>query len=683
MAEAEDVITDAARHATIYARELWLRHRGDAGLPQPITLAQLGQRLNLMLEAALEASHPLRTAQPPSPTTLLTRLFRRHDTRPTAQALPATDGVSIWLPGDAHSADLDVALNRYRAMALSQAMRARRGSASLLEDAQGPATRAIYLLLEAQACDLALASLLPGSGPLLTQLRRWMLPLRPPVQSLPPACRPLEQWTQAILQSPVAPAAAEPPLAHLPFCAEPADSLRLARQLAAQLAQSAPPKQQPHNHALVLDCWTGDLLPGPAALGAADDMPQLEDDDPGRRAPRSARLPRRPRERQGRPDEDDEQPGVWMVQTAPPLEKAEDPMGLQRPADRDEATPADEYADALSELPEARLVSSPAKPKEVLVSDDPPDKRSHARAAPSASAAIKLHYPEWDYKLTGYRHPGALVHLLSPEYGPQAWVDKTLAEYRSMLDAIRRRFEMLRPERQWLRRQLDGDEIDLDACTEGAADMRAGLPMPQALYRQQRPAARGIAITLLIDISGSTDSWIGGDKRIIDIERVALLLVSLALERMGEPYSILAFSGEGPGRVTVSTVKSFEEAYGNNIALRIAALEPQYYTRAGAALRHATAQLMRQPAQHRLLLLLSDGKPNDIDEYEGRYGVQDMRMAVIEAKAQGIFPFCLTIDRQAAAYLPAIFGARQYGLLNKPELLPTVLLEWMRRLVSR
>lgn len=682
MAEAEDVITDAARHATIYARDLWLRHRGEAEQAQPITLTQVGQRLTLMLEAALDSNYPLRRAQAPGPTTLLTRIFRRHDTRPTVQALPATDGVSIWLPGDAHSTDPDVALNRYRAMALSQAMRARRGSASLLEDAQGPATRAIYLLLEAQACDQALARLLPGSGPLLTQLRRWMLPLRPPVASLPAACRPLEEWTRAILQSPVVPGMAEPPLAHLPFCPEPFASLQLARQLAAQLAQSTPPKQQPHSHALVLDCWTGDLLPGPASMDTTGDMPWSEEDDASR-TPRSARLPRRPRERQGKSDEDDDQPGVWMVQTAPPLEKAEDPMGLQRPADRDEDASADEYADALSELPEARLVSSPGKPKEVLVSDDPPDKRSHARAAPPVKDAIKLHYPEWDYKLAGYRQPGALVHLLSPEYGPQAWVDKTLAEHRSMLDAIRRRFEMLRPERQWLRRQLDGDEIDLDACTEGAADLYAGLPMPQALYRQQRPAARGIAITLLIDISGSTDSWIGGDKRIIDIERVALLLVSLALERMGEPYSILAFSGEGPGRVTVSTIKSFEEAYGNNIALRIAALEPQYYTRAGAALRHATAQLMRQPAQHRLLLLLSDGKPNDIDEYEGRYGIQDMRMAVTEAKAQGIFPFCLTIDRQAAAYLPAVFGARQYGLLNKPELLPTVLLEWMRRLVSR
>ena len=91
---------------------------------------------------------------------------------------------------------------------------------------------------------------------------------------------------------------------------------------------------------------------------------------------------------------------------------------------------------------------------------------------------------------------------------------------------------------------------------------------------------------------------------------------------------------------------------------------------------------MRVPAAHRLLLLLSDGKPNDIDKYEGRYGVEDTRRAVTEAKLQGVFPFCLTVDRNAASYLPAVFGARQYALLTKPELLPIVLLDWMKRLVQ-
>jgi nitric oxide reductase NorD protein len=145
---------------------------------------------------------------------------------------------------------------------------------------------------------------------------------------------------------------------------------------------------------------------------------------------------------------------------------------------------------------------------------------------------------------------------------------------------------------------------------------------------------------------------------------------------------VQAFSGEGPEAVTIRTVKRFDEPYGGEVARRIAALEPEHYTRAGAAIRHATSLLMKQVAHHRLLLLLSDGKPNDLDEYEGRYGIEDVRQAVIEAKLQGIFPLCLTIDRQAGRYLPHLFGTGQYALMPNPEMLPVALLHWMKRLVS-
>ena len=168
----------------------------------------------------------------------------------------------------------------------------------------------------------------------------------------------------------------------------------------------------------------------------------------------------------------------------------------------------------------------------------------------------------------------------------------------------------------------------------------------------------------------------------MDVEREALLLVSIALQGLHEPCCVLAFSGEGPHGVKVHTVKAFEEEFGPIVSRRIAALEPEHYTRAGAAIRHACAMLMAQGARHRLLLILSDGKPNDIDVYEGRYGVEDMRQAVVEARLQGIDSFCLTVDRQAANYLPGVFGVGQYALLPRPELLPTVLLDWMRRLVQ-
>ena len=231
------------------------------------------------------------------------------------------------------------------------------------------------------------------------------------------------------------------------------------------------------------------------------------------------------------------------------------------------------------------------------------------------------------------------------------------------------------------RKLLDGDDIDLSAYIDSYADFRAGGSLSDALYQTRRTAERNLAITLLIDISGSTDSWISTNRRIIDVEREALLLVSVALDGMGEPWSIQAFSGEGPDAVIVRQIKGFEENFNNEVALRISSLEPEHYTRAGTAIRHASQDLLRQQASHRLLLVLSDGKPNDKDIYEGQYGVEDMRQAVTEATLQGISAFCLTIDRQAPAYLPRIFGAQHYALLPRPELLPTVLLDWMKRLV--
>ncbi|MGB3289669.1 MAG: VWA domain-containing protein [Burkholderiaceae bacterium] len=677
MAEAEDVITDAARHATVYARELWLRKRGKAQ-PDFLTLAQAAPRLDLLINAVFGQSYPLRVAHPPAIPTLLTRWFRRHDIMPSAAPVPATDGTSIWLPNAIETDDHELAMERFRVMALLQAMRIQRGSVLAIDSITTPRIRAIYLLLEAHASDQALAALLPGIVPAINRLRLECLAGRPAITRLPRGCQPIEQWTQAILRCPLGQT-----LADIPLCPTPAASLSTAMEMARALKEHDDAQaREPHAHALHKDSWTGKLLP-PADTSDGAEQPTAPGDDqaPSAQPPRSARMPRRPKERKANEDEDNDQQGVWMVQTNAPLEKAEDPMGMQRPADRDEQTAAEEFADALSELPEARLVSTPGKPREVLLSDDPPGKRSRAGAAQPAPEA-QWRYPEWDYRIDGYHHPGATVKMQTLEPGPQAWVEATLKLHQTMLDTLRKRFEMLRAERVWQRRQLDGDDIDLDACTEALADTRAGLPMPQALYKQQRPQRRDMAIMLLIDISGSTDSWLSANRRIIDVEREALLLVAIALERLGEPYSIQAFSGEGPQSVTVNAIKDFKEPYDNDIAQRIAALEPQHYTRAGAALRHASTLLMQQPARHRLLLLLSDGKPNDVDQYEGRYGVEDMRRAVEEAKQQGIFPFCLTIDRQAAGYLPSIFGARQYALLGRPEMLPTVLLDWMRRLIS-
>ena len=176
-----------------------------------------------------------------------------------------------------------------------------------------------------------------------------------------------------------------------------------------------------------------------------------------------------------------------------------------------------------------------------------------------------------------------------------------------------------------------------------------------------RRAPRGVTLIELLVASALAMFVIGGAAAVV-----------FAASRVQRNQQLLTDAGNESRDALGTVIRS----------LRIAGLEPENYTRAGAALRHASNRLVQQTAQHRLLLMLSDGKPNDMDHYEGRYGVEDLRQAVTEAKLQGISPFCLTIDRQAANYLPYVYGASQYALLPKPELLPTVLLDWLRRLVG-
>lgn len=686
MAEAEDVITDAARHATIFARALWRRHRLRAPGPRAPALSDVASRLDLLANAVFGRSFFVRVAQAPAPPTWLNKLFLRGQAPAQHAALPCTDGHSIWLPASFGAGVSEAAaMERYRVLMLQQAMRAVRGSALQNPIAASALLRALFLVLEARAADDALVRLLPGMAAPLVALRAHALRERPALSKFAPQLRPLECLVRAVLDA--TPGAAFVP-ASIPgldidgllLPATPAEVLDQAGRLHHMLSETVGALR---GRLMFADCWSGELRGAPAAAAPGALASDPDDADSG--PTRTARLARRPNVRQPGEDEDEAGPqGPSMVQTAQPHEQAEDPMGMQRPTDRDAATAADEFADSLAELPEARLVSSPAKPKEVLISDDPPD--AAARTVPAAAPRAcgeQRHYPEWDWRSNSYREPGATVLLSTAAPGAQQWVDQILAERGAMLREIRRRFELLRAQRTRVRNQLDGEEIDMQAWADSQADFRAGLPLAQRLYQSERRGRRDMAVMLLVDVSGSTDGWIAPNRRVIDIEREALLLVCIALASMDERFCVQAFSGEGPHGVTVRKVKDFGERYDDTVAQRIAGLEPEKYTRAGAAIRHASTELMSEPAVHRLLLLLSDGKPNDVDEYEGRYGVEDMRQSVTEAGLQGIASFCLTVDRQAANYLPLVFGPQHYALLPRPELLPLILLDWLRKLMGR
>ncbi len=291
-----------------------------------------------------------------------------------------------------------------------------------------------------------------------------------------------------------------------------------------------------------------------------------------------------------------------------------------------------------------------------------------------------ISYPEWDAAAGRYVPDGVTVRVADAEEGDEGWASSTLAGRASLLRRVQQQFERLRARRMRLNAQRRGDDIDLTACVNAIVDKRAGLAPEERHYTDTRPARRGLAITLLVDVSGSTDTQVTHALQVIDIEKIAVLLATTAFDALGDAYNVMTFTGRGAADVRVTTVKSFAERSGLTVKRRIAALRPEGGTRLGAAVRHAVALLQRQPAGHRLLLILSDGRPNDVG-YMDTYAVEDSRQAILEARAAGVFPFCLTIDRDGAEYLPHVFGPTGHVIIRNPEQLPSALLRAVRQLL--
>jgi nitric oxide reductase NorD protein len=300
-------------------------------------------------------------------------------------------------------------------------------------------------------------------------------------------------------------------------------------------------------------------------------------------------------------------------------------------------------------------------------------------AASGAPLAARPTYPEWDYRRRAYlpRHCAVLAGPAA-ESGEDWRPDPA---DRRRIGLVRRRFEALRPRRELLRAQLDGGEYDTDALVRSRADLRAGGYASDRVHLAARNRARDLAIAILVDSSLSTDSQVEG-RRVLDVEKAALTAFAFGLEACGDAFAILTFSSRHRHEVRVGTVKGFAEPLGELVRRRIAALRPGAYTRLGAALRHASAQLEARPERHRLLLLLSDGKPNDLDHYDGRYGIEDTRKAVREGRAKGQAVFAVTIDRRAEGYVPYLFGRGGYAIIARPGRLPEALPAIYRQLVG-
>ncbi|MFO7543152.1 MAG: VWA domain-containing protein [Thiobacillus sp.] len=310
-----------------------------------------------------------------------------------------------------------------------------------------------------------------------------------------------------------------------------------------------------------------------------------------------------------------------------------------------------------------------------LVFDQPEDPDAVWQGTYHEKGAVL--YPEWDHGRQHYRKNWCVMREKTVTPAHDSFYRDTLDKHAGVVRHLRKKFEALRDENRLEKRQTQGDEIDLDALIEALADARDGSEMSDRLFVRMHRAERNIAVAFLVDMSGSTKGWIN------EAEREALILLCEALELLGDRYAIYGFSGTTRKRCELFRIKTFDERYDDEVKARISGIRPQEYTRMGFALRHMTKLLNQVEAKTRVLVTLSDGRPDDyFDVYRGVYGVEDTRMALLEASRTGIHPFCITLDREARDYLPHMYGAARYIILDDVRQLPVKVTDIYRRITT-
>jgi nitric oxide reductase NorD protein len=295
-----------------------------------------------------------------------------------------------------------------------------------------------------------------------------------------------------------------------------------------------------------------------------------------------------------------------------------------------------------------------------------------------------FHYDEWDHKIEDYRPAWCTLREERATRTQEGFVAATFHEFGGIVSQIRRNFQLMRPERlRKMRYQTEGDDLDTDGLVEYVVDRRTRIAPSGRVYIKRDKKDRDVTTAFLVDMSSSTDRKIDGRKRIIDIEKESLLLMCEALEAIRDEYAIYGFSGSGRDDCQFYVVKELGERYDDRVKGRIGGIYGRQKTRMGPALRHATHRLMGVDSNIKLLILLTDGKPYDSDTYQDNaYAQEDTKMALREARREKIHLFCVTVDREAADYLPHMYSDANFVIIDDVRTLPQKLPQLYRRLTT-
>ncbi|KXJ98467.1 MAG: nitric oxide reductase activation protein, partial [Acidobacteria bacterium OLB17] len=302
------------------------------------------------------------------------------------------------------------------------------------------------------------------------------------------------------------------------------------------------------------------------------------------------------------------------------------------------------------------------------------------------SGDVAFAYDEWDRELNDHRVGWSRVIEKKVKEGDRTFVELTRSRYRGVISSIRHQFQLMKPENLTrIHRQLDGEDYDLNALVDLVIDRKADGRQNENIYTKRLRRERDVAVSILLDQSSSTARTITRNplqpythpgRRIIEIEKEGLVLMSEALEAVGDIYSINGFTSEGRRNVKFYVVKDFAEKYDTVVEKRIGGINFENNTRLGAAIRHAANRLLRQESRTKLLIVLTDGRPYDHDYGDARYAREDVREALTEAKMSGITPFCITVDRESEAELRDLYGDVGYTIiddvLSLPERMPNI-----------
>lgn len=337
-----------------------------------------------------------------------------------------------------------------------------------------------------------------------------------------------------------------------------------------------------------------------------------------------------------------------------------------------------------------RAIAGQADSAQARDGDEPPAVVTR-RSRPRPTAVQTFVYDEWDHTIGAYLPRRCRVHELAMPADAGAFFDHTLHHARPLLAEVRRQFERIRPARyRPLRGLPDGEDFDLNALTDARIEARARRTPSPNIYTQRTRQLRDVATLFLVDVSASTDQPYvePGEppaRRIIDTIKEALVIMSMALQDLGDSYAIYAFSSQGPDRVEMYRIKAFDEVLTNTVRARVGGMEPKHGTRMGPALRHSITKLARSGARSRHLILLSDGFPQDHeygpDRRSHTYGIEDTAVALREVRAAGATPFCITVDRAGHDYLRRMCDPSQYLVIDDVDALPRELPKIYRTVV--